>query len=189
MKVDLADYLPYSPSAMNLMHILHINSTTKGLVSDPREINSTFHAFFQKWYDSTFELDTSQYNTFIENINLPKLNEKDSQSLDEPISPHEFESVLNCIIKRKTLGPDGIPPEFLLNLWDILGQPLLNSINSAIKKVFSSTDNDSALISLIPKKGKDLSECGNFHPISLIDYDIKLYSKVGAPRVPRYIYG
>lgn len=111
----------------------------------------------------------------------------DSQSLDEPISLCELESALKCINKGKTPGPDGIPSEFLLHFWDILGQFLLNSINSAIKKGSFLKDNNTALISLIPKKGKDLSECANFRPISLIDCDIKLYSKVLALRLEKYM--
>ena len=46
---------------------------------------------------------------------------------------------------------------------------------------------NTALISVIPKKGKDLTECSNYRPISLIGTDIKLYSKVFALRLERLI--
>lgn len=49
------------------------------------------------------------------------------------------------------------------------------------------TDLNSAYISVIPKPGKDTSEVGNYRPISLINNDIKIMSKILANRVARFI--
>ena len=35
-----------------------------------------------------------------------------------------------------------------------------------------------AIISLLLKKEKDPSSCGNYHPVSLINADIKVFAKV-----------
>lgn len=49
------------------------------------------------------------------------------------------------------------------------------------------TDLNSAYISVIPKLGKDASEVGNYHPISRINNDIKIMTKIFANRVASFI--
>jgi len=46
---------------------------------------------------------------------------------------------------------------------------------------------NTALISLIPKKGKDHSDCKNYRPISLLNTDMKMYTRIMALRLQRYM--
>lgn len=46
---------------------------------------------------------------------------------------------------------------------------------------------NTALVSLIPKKGKDHSDCANYRPISLLNTDIKMYARIMALRLHWYI--
>lgn len=49
-----------------------------------------------------------------------------------------------------------------------------------------------ANISLIPKEGKNLTQCGSYCPISLLNADLKLFTKILAnrllPHIPRLIH-
>ena len=69
--------------------------------------------------------------------------------------------------KGKTSGLDGIPPELLLQYFDILGPTMLQAVTSAIEKSPFHRQTNTALISLIPKKGKDHTDCSNYRPIRL----------------------
>lgn len=80
--------------------------------------------------------------------------------------------------KDRSPGWDGIPPEFYLKFWDQLGPLLLEMINIAISKGSFGRDVNMSLISLLLKKGKDPNECSNWRPLSLINTDVKLFSKV-----------
>lgn len=44
-----------------------------------------------------------------------------------------------------------------------------------------------ALVSLIPKQGKDLKLCGSYRPISLLNLDAKLYTKILASQLEEHL--
>ena len=49
---------------------------------------------------------------FLEKYNLPKLNEKEAQSLNRPVMPDEIEAVIKKLPTHKSPGPDGFTEEF-----------------------------------------------------------------------------
>lgn len=75
-------------------------------------------------------------------------------------------------------GVDGLPLELYLELWDLLGPLLLNSINFFINLGSFHRHQNIALISLILIKGKNPFYCPSYRPISLIYIDVKAYAKV-----------
>ncbi|KAG1924766.1 hypothetical protein F2P79_025947, partial [Pimephales promelas] len=85
--------------------------------------------------------------------------------------------------KGKAPGLDGLPPELYLAIWDLIGPLLLDSINFAIDTGCFHRDQNTALISLLLKKGKEPLCCSSYRPISLIGTDVKLYAKVLARRL------
>ncbi len=85
--------------------------------------------------------------------------------------------------KGKSPGWDGIPPEFYLKFWDKLGPYILAMFKAAVDKGSFIKHTNSALISLLLKKGKDPSLCSNYRPLSLITSEIKLYAKVLSNRL------
>merc|ERR1712131_405126 len=86
-------------------------------------------------------------------------------------------------MKGKSPGRDGIPPEFYHKFWDKLGPYLLAMFQAAVDKGCFTKNTNTAIISLLHKKGKDPLLCGNYRPISLITSDIKLFSKVLSNRL------
>ena len=51
-------------------------------------------------------------NTFLENYNLPKLNEEEAESLKRPITADENEAVIKKLPTHKCPGPDRFTGEF-----------------------------------------------------------------------------
>ena len=83
----------------------------------------------------------------------------------------------------KTPGNDGIPIEFYKKLWDILADQLVNVFNYSFQLEEMTTSQRQAIITLIDKKGKDRSYLENWRPISLVNVDAKIASKVIANRI------
>lgn len=49
---------------------------------------------------------------FLNTHTLPKLNQKETESLNRPITSEEIESVIKYLPTNKNPGPDGFPGEF-----------------------------------------------------------------------------
>ena len=91
--------------------------------------------------------------------------------------------ILNSFKTGKTPGNDGIPVEFYRVFWPLLGKFMVESFNEAYNKKEMSHSQKQAVITLIEKKGKDRNYLENWRPISLINVDAKIASKVIATRV------
>ena len=51
-------------------------------------------------------------DTFLEKYNLPKLNEKEAENLNRPITAEEIEVVIKKFPTHRSPGPHGFPGEF-----------------------------------------------------------------------------
>ena len=84
-------------------------------------------------------------------------------------------------------GNDGITKEFYEFFWD----DIKSSLSDSIKKSFISreipTPQKQAVIKLIEKKDRDKRLIENWHPISLLNIDTKLISKVIAIRLKKVL--
>ena len=60
---------------------------------------------------------------------------------------------------------------------------MLEMIITSISKGSLGRDVNMSLISLLLKKGKDPNQCSNWRPISLINTDVKLFSKILSRRL------
>uniref|UniRef100_A0A671RIT9 Reverse transcriptase domain-containing protein n=1 Tax=Sinocyclocheilus anshuiensis TaxID=1608454 RepID=A0A671RIT9_9TELE len=81
------------------------------------------------------------------------------------------------ILINKAPGSDRILPELISAIWDIVFSLILNSFNFTIENGTLHRDQNTALITLLLKKGKDPLECASYRPISLITTDAKLFAK------------
>lgn len=64
----------------------------------------------------------------------------------------ELKSALDSMSTNKAPGLDGIPPELLKILWDIIAPLILNSLNFALETGALHRDQNPALIVLLLKK-------------------------------------
>ena len=80
-------------------------------------------------------------------------------------------------------GNDGIPIEFYRKFWPIISESSTKCANECFKKGEMSLFQKQAIITLIEKKGKDRSLLENWRPISLLNVDAKIMSKVIAVRI------
>lgn len=86
----------------------------------------------------------------------------------------------------KTPGPDGIPIEVYKIYKHRLMLPLLDMVKSYNNGILP-TSLRGALITLLPKPGKPNNKCENLRPISLLNVDLKILSKILARRLEKII--
>ncbi len=101
-----------------------------------------------------------------------------AKELEHPITAIELEAAVKSLQSGKSLGPDGFPAEFYKIFWKQLAPNLLEMFTESFKSGTLSQTLNQACISLLLKKGKDPLLCGLYCPISLLNVDFKLLSKL-----------
>ena len=87
----------------------------------------------------------------------------------------------------KSPGNDGLTKEFYVCFFNDISPLLIDVLNHSYQTGQLSTSQHQALITLIEKKEKDKRYIKNWRPISLINIDAKLASKVLAGRIKRVL--
>ena len=163
--------------------IIKIRKQDGNLTVDHKEINKTFYDFYNSLYQSEFMGDFSLMNKFFSNLNIPKLSTVDQALFDAPISETEIGEAISSMNSGKAPGPDGYTAEFLKMFSSLLSPWLCKIFNDAFIKGKLPQSFYDASISLILKKDKDPTECASYRPISLLNTDSKILTKILATRL------
>ena len=109
-----------------------------------------------------------------------------AQSCEGLLSVEECFVALKGMARGKAPGVDGLPMEFYLKFWDVLGADLVEVLNSCFGRGLLAKSQRRGLISLTFKKG-DRLDPRNWRPITLLTVDYKLASRVIAGRLLKVI--
>ena len=162
-----------------LMSQLLINGR---LINDPDEILRAQSDFYRTLYT-----EDSSVSFNLVNQSQVVVTQADKLELDGDVSLAEFSNALRKLKIDRTPGLDGLPPEFYVAFWDQLGPLYLDMIHQSItdKKLCLSARR--GVISLIPKKGRDMQLLKNWRPITLLNADYKILAKTLALRLKKVI--
>ena len=98
------------------------------------------------------------------------------------MSEDEVFKSLKCMDYNKSAGNDGLSKEFYECFWDEIKKLFLASIHKAFLNQELSTSQKQAVIKMLEKKDKDKRFIKNWRPISLLNTDVKIISKVLSTR-------
>ena len=104
-------------------------------------------------------------------------------SLEAPLTLEELGNALKTTKNQRSPGLDGIPADFLKVFYSRIKQLLLDMFNECFKLSCIFPSGRRGLISLIPKKSRDLRYITNWRPIILLCADYKLLSKIISNRI------
>ena len=119
--------------------------------------------------------------------NIPQLSNEERVFCDGEILEEECHECLLTCKNNKSPGNDGLTKEFYETSWKILCKSLLHCYRYSLEVGELSSSQRQAIITLLEKKGKDRSYLVNWRPISLLNFDYKLLTKVLANRVKKVI--
>ena len=166
----------------NMQHIKALLINDKVVVS-PDEILKYEGDYYEKLYSKAETYTVTAMNDYLKNIVTPKLTEGTKQICESEISMEECSKALKALPNNKSPGSDGIPVEFYKIFWLDLQKPLLKSFQlGKINKELSYSQRE-GIIKLIPKQGKDIRLLKNWRPISLLNADYKILTKILANRM------
>ena len=161
------------------------------IISDPVQVNKGIRDFYQNMYTSKTNGNNStsvhehnqKIDGFTEGLNIPQLNEEEQESLEKDLTLEELKDALASFADNKSPGEDGFTKEFYQTFFDLIGKDLLNSYNDSFHKGSLSISQKRGSITLIPKGDVNLTDLKNWRPITLLNVDYKILSKVLAKRM------
>lgn len=112
------------------------------------------------------------------------LNDNERVLCEGVFTKDELLFALKSLQTGKAPGSDGLPTEFYLRFWDDLGDPLLSVLNECSRAGSLAASQCEGLIRLVHKKD-DKRFPNNWRPISLLNTDYKLASKIITERLKK----
>jgi exonuclease III len=157
------------------------------MITNPEDILKAEKDFYENLYKEKLSEHSKTYqkasNTFLNQNYIPKISIEQKTLGDAEISEIEILKNLKNMKNNKSPGSDGLTNEFYKFFWTDIKRFVVDSLKYALKHGEMSSDQKRGIISLIPKKNKVRTLLKNWRPISLLNTDYKLLTKVLAARL------
>ena len=115
---------------------------------------------------------------------LKRVPEEVSEKLDKPVTLNDITNALFKLVSEgKSPGNDGLTTTFCRAFWSEIKDMVMDSLKEGEKRGEFSNSQRQSVIRLIEKQGKSREKMNGWRPISLMNIDVKLYSKVLAERL------
>ena len=150
------------------------------VVNSPPELVECFSQFYSDLF-SAEPVDFAAQDVLLSNVSA-HLSPSERDDCEGPLSVEECFTALQGMARRKAPGSDGLPMEFYLKFWSLLGSDLVRVLNSCFSAGRLSRSQRRGVISLSFKKG-DRLDPKNWRPISLLNVDYKIASRAIAGRL------
>ena len=134
--------------------------------------------FYNKLYTKN-----ENFTCKLEGQSPKKVPEQMKVAMDVEISVDEIQNAIKDMKRKKAPGADGLQIDFYIVFWNRIKDIFCDMISQVMKENKLHESSRYGLISLIPKKDRDLKFVKSWRPIVLLDADFKVLSKVLANRV------
>ena len=146
-------------------------------VIDHKNILKICEKYYQDLYSSKIWKSSKEIENYLKLIDIPQLTKNENEKLIKPITKAECYNTIKTFSSGKCPGNDGLSIEFYKAFWPLFGSLIVESFNTSIEEGELSNSQRQAVITLLDKK-KDRSLIKNWRPISLLNNDYKILSKV-----------
>jgi exonuclease III len=161
-----------------------IISKEQKVVQGTRNIIKEQVRFYEQLYKAELT-DTSKAECFLSKLDKG-LSDNSKKILDDNITIEELSKALHMMKNNKSPGSDGIIIEFYKLFWGDIKYDLLEVFVNSYENESLPYTQYQAVIRLLFKKGKR-EDLRNWRPISLLNSDVKILSKLLANRLKKVL--
>ena len=126
------------------------------------------------------ELDTTAY---LADIKGPVISAELKEKLDSEITVQEISQAVKMLPNGKCPSTDGLPIEFYKVFWPKLKDFIFGLFAEIVNANELHLSARQGIISLLEKIGRDLLKLKSWRPLTLLNSDLKIYSKILATRL------
>ena len=173
----------------NKKHIKRIIKGNGNTITGNDNILSELETFYRKLYctNRKYEAQKPDFRKILGNLNVTKLNETEKVECEGILTESELLKALKSTKQNKSPGNDGLPSEFYKVFWNDIKCYLLNALNASYYNKKLSITQKRGVITLLPKKDRNILELKSWRPITLLNQDCKLATKSIATRICKHL--
>ena len=167
----------------NKKTISELRVENETIIKNETQVLDAIEKYFNDLYTSASSAAQEEYDSFTQELRLPKLSDEERDELEGLLRYDECKQVLETFQNDKSPGEDGFTVEFYKFFFELLGHNLVESFNEAYKANELSISQRRGIITLIPKEDGSLLDLSNWRPITLLNVDCKIATKAIAKRI------
>ena len=156
------------------------------VTTDDAEIQRNIRDYYVQLYGNKMD-NLEEMDRFLEKFNLPRLNQKEIEIMNNPITSTEIEAVIKNFPQSKSPRQDGFTGEFYQTFREELMPIFLQLFQKTAKERTLLNSFYEATITLTPKPDKDNTKKENYRPISLMNIDANILNKILTNRIQQHI--
>ena len=121
---------------------------------------------YKNLYTSDYTFSSEEFNSFTQNLEIPKLSDEDRDNLEGLLTYDECKKVLETFQNDEAPGEDGFTVEFYKFFFDIVGNGLIASFNEANVIGELSISQRRGIITFTPKEDGSLLDLSDLNQYS-----------------------
>ena len=168
----------------NRNKISAIRTETGETTTDQTEITAAFRNYYKDLYGKE-ATDNDIQETYLQYVR--KIRDDDRDFIDEDITMIDIRKALNEMNENSAPGPNGLTVKFYKTFFTELAPLLVKMIDRAINGEGLSKELKQSHITLLPKDSGDPLLTKNYRPISLLNIEYKLITKVLANKISPFL--
>ena len=175
-------------NSQNNIHALKVNNV---IVENKKKIEeivtSFFHALFNGYHNTNLENTGKSFTPDYSNLDnylsgLGSLSDSESNNMHADIKMEELDEILKTCKNNKSPGLDGLPYEFYRAVWPVIGNKMRDIFQCQLNRNVIVQSNKVG-VTRLASKVKGIPEVGELRPITLLNSDYKILSKLLVKRV------
>ena len=166
----------------NSKFIVSVKNEEFGILNEKDEILEEIKDFYENLYSSQ-GIPDQKIENYLEDFNPEPIDPSQNENIGGFISCDEVRTAILDLNKNKSPGEDGLTPEFYLKFCNQIVPYLTELYNNIYFSENLAHSMKKGIITLIYKNKGNVSELKNWRPISLLNLDYKILTKLLANRL------